>query len=280
MSPRKTDMAMLPDDIVYAIVARLTAEARLPVDDWAGLLPLLAVCSQWRRVGVPVVYSQGFIDDQALGPLGVHQRCHSNLELCASTQNTRHLRTLRIETGPARATHAYLGQVEADHRGVDWSQIRSLTLRQLGHRPQHMLDFYATIAHKLSEFITSRMPQIKTLDTIIVDGHPNRDSIGSLLARHYAHRLTTVRSLAPLALGGACFAELTRLQLCLSGESQLPLVLRGTLRHLTLSNVPHDFGWAPLAGGTGNGLVVFGALEYMCLYYKSSNGSRDALDEA
>ncbi|KAJ2770712.1 hypothetical protein IWQ57_002530, partial [Coemansia nantahalensis] len=255
------------------------ADMRSLVEDWHTLLPLLAVCSRWRRICAPKVYSQGFVDGRSLGASGPRSCCYSNLELCASLRYMRHLRSLRFETGPTRATLMYLAQIEARHQRADWSRIRSLTLCQFGHRPQAMLGIDRAMARELSDFITKRMPRISTIEALIVDGHPSKDSIGSRLVSHYAHRLTNITSLVPLVVDNACFTKLTHLQLHLGGTTRLPLAFRDTLRQLTLSNVPHDLRWDQLIDNAGDGHIEFSSLEHLCISYQNSDDDRGGLSE-
>ncbi|KAJ2160107.1 hypothetical protein GGF46_002520 [Coemansia sp. RSA 552] len=53
--------AKLPSKVVRRILLYLTDEAPRSLAHWTAQLPLLAVCRQWRNVGVPLVYRRVFI---------------------------------------------------------------------------------------------------------------------------------------------------------------------------------------------------------------------------
>ncbi|KAJ2779738.1 hypothetical protein H4R18_003841 [Coemansia javaensis] len=263
---------------------------RRPVEDnWKQALPVLAVCRQWRRIGVPLVGRHSYIvygdrsvlvrnPEAAAAAAAASVRARTNLGLLAATGAYRQVRTeLRLRAfyagEPFDALEAMLAAAR-QARGR-WDNVTSLNIN-LSPQPRQPHSAQTADEHRARRVaIVAQFGAVfPAVAELSIDGPYRNEHTAPLyvaLARLYSGQLRALSTLPLVPASTMRFtAALTSLEIgAASGPAhRLPRVLAESLEELALYCIPTDYAWTAHDGDCP-GRVTFGRLRRLWAFYGS-----------
>ncbi|KAI9503490.1 hypothetical protein BX070DRAFT_252103 [Coemansia spiralis] len=271
-------MHLLPE-IVALILCRATDSAdACSLANWKLQLPLLAICRQWRLVGLPLVYRQLFIECK-------EQDIETNFSLLSSIPHLHHLaRSLKISMSPQ--THllpflqAAIDSLTQVSMGVPLVSVASLTIDLCSGGPYSFTSVVDTgnADHSDLQLLASKvaylLPNVSSLHCAPSQNIDSCAAFTAALSDHYAQNARRLKSYVYSPLKALELAQLATLDLFFfSSTSQtLPKINVERLYRMSLVNVSGEFSWSsfyPVQTTESSSNVVFESLCRLHLFFHS-----------
>ncbi|KAI9478932.1 hypothetical protein BX667DRAFT_505877 [Coemansia mojavensis] len=260
----------LPDDIILLILYQLVGYELEKPRIFGGDLSLLAICSRWRQLALPLVYKYVFITySKCLDIMESFERkklCNytepndadifTNADL-AKNAGDNLARTVTIDVhyimSPVKGLTKVMQMLKSS---VSNAQKLNLTLRPWTLDRHHIIQTngLASAANDLAKL----MPHVKN---IFFGGYCQLAKVFSeYLADRYAHQILVLRSEQPIQTTNF-FSKLETMYMNVSNEYEylMPHINIETLKHLIIKDGFIDFNFLH------NGEIVLPKLKYLCL---------------
>ncbi|KAJ2603718.1 hypothetical protein H4R99_002261 [Coemansia sp. RSA 1722] len=258
------------------------------VNSWKSLLPLIGVCRTWRRIGLPLVYKDVFIDNTNHASIGCVQ-WRTNVNLILANNLVHLVKNLYIDLNDHSCMCLFLSNANKtfgfdDHR---WANVEMLTVK---YYENMFIDKVTTIGDERQKTMA---PQMKAFADAIVKNMPGitrlklstfkRNSLGDIfsntLANSFASQLYLIKSLKAISftvprLG----ANITHLNLWLNPNSEqlLPLINAESLHCIHLFAVPARFSWKYFySESSEDGCINFRNLMHLRLEFTEESNDID-----
>ncbi|KAJ2798798.1 hypothetical protein H4R21_003789 [Coemansia helicoidea] len=285
---------MLLCDLPEVIIA-IIIEGRLGVHYNAvyylkEMLPLLAVCRQWRRVAIPLVYNAVFVkyrddsdsdDDASIDSQTREETTNvvikTNLDLVAMVSHAHAVKRVRIDVHCL--TNPLPGWQEVIQRmRTAASKWRVVELAVDMQPDEHSYDGnvvdmanYADEVAEVSDMLTTLMPDVRSLECGS-NRSPISQSLWGRLASHYAEQLQRFESHRPMILPLDC--QFVKLKMFHTNYNyvngyQLPHVASGELVEVSLVYGPPNHSWASFSADNDSWAIEFPNLTKLCVEYHS-----------
>ncbi|KAJ1722958.1 hypothetical protein LPJ53_002673 [Coemansia erecta] len=228
----------LPEPITLRVL-ELASEMHVPEDgSWKHRLRLLAVCSELRRLALPLVFRDAILGvDDAGG--------RTSIDLITRGSRTPLVKTVHLTLDAAHPADVLSQFAFATH---PWAAVRALRIRMLGD--EHTVsDSHGAAA--LGRCMAQSMRRVTCVELTAHSGSAAGRVLGDLLVHAYAGQLRVLRSTVGLQFPGQQGLPLVE---CLSltvdaAEQAVPRVDARRLRWLALRNVALPPPWPRLAEG-------------------------------
>ncbi|KAJ2711240.1 hypothetical protein H4R19_003347 [Coemansia spiralis] len=284
----------LPDDVLFLIAKQATSPPPLTPSSWGSQLVLLAVCTRWRRVMLPLVYGRlsvtcGTLKDMLRLVRDGHTtdapgyaNVQTNAQLVGQAGCADLVRSVYVSVSHLGDPSFALDTAVQECLQImpSWSRVRKLTLylagTDAGREPADDAEPVLGVPDIVARLVGA-FPSVVSLSLEGVHTTGPAASICSRIANHYAgqaRRLVCQHSVDVAAAAGTAagtrFERLEALEYTFDENhlAQPPLACADQLVALRMLGVPPDFAWEQFrSGGSKRGPLVFPRLTRLALSY-------------
>ncbi|KAJ2780717.1 hypothetical protein H4R18_003304 [Coemansia javaensis] len=277
----------LPSDILYLVLRDVCGPQPYLQPEWKRHLALLAVCREWRRVALPLVYrcvgadcrDGGIVSrrsggpDPAAGPPAL--ALTTNSTLVAALGYVALVRRIDLALNWVQNPFPALDKVTdvLEAGAQQWPGARRLRLRiDFGHHPFNgdAVDAatYTPDILRAVDRLSRLMPNLVELEYRGLEESPISSALFGALSAKYAQSAAWIASSHSVAAHGPYrFTRLARMNIALSDDADdlPPAVAPEPLTRLTLRTVPHEYSWGNFAAG--GQAVEFSSLKTLTVNY-------------
>ncbi|KAJ2800655.1 hypothetical protein H4R21_003090, partial [Coemansia helicoidea] len=199
----------LPEDILAIVLREYVGFNNSPIVGFESNLPLLAVCRQWRRLAIPLVYGRhafvtyGALPDDANDPftrspnveVPANVDVATNLDLIAMVGCVRAVKRVYISVfclvNPFPGWHEVIQRMRAVAREWRAEELTVATGPDLRHYDDDIVDVtkYTDDIAKVGDALAALMPDVRRLDLDEASRSQISSSLYGRLASHYADQL-------------------------------------------------------------------------------------------
>ncbi|KAI9499877.1 hypothetical protein BX070DRAFT_258044, partial [Coemansia spiralis] len=293
----------LPISTFAQILGHALNDLDTDISVWKSHLQLIAVCSLWRTLGKPLIYSIAFLIckqdtltsieakpkiQEPLISIGTHRsikiikfgKCkfQTNLHLLQAVNATHMPSKFKLCTD---TTKNIIDVLDVASTIIQYSSVKLYSVTELkidiniwpftGEESKHPLKDYKMIINTAISTLAKMVPNVISIESHGSLESPIVDIIANKLAVVYSSRLTRVYSMGALLVSKLEFLNLTSMDIAIGVTSlhYICCIPIETLQNLQLNIYSSDFPWSQLVRDNTSPNIMCPELTRLCVFYNT-----------